>query len=153
MNTKYVSITVSGLILIISFGVQAGSLFDSLKKAAGEVAEEVKKDVKYTVDQTLRNTFPAITVAGEAEKAPEGYSDEILVFGFKGCPWCVKVENLLRDNRVHYKDMDVEKSKHAKREFRKLGGGGVPVTVIGDQAIRGFSEEKIMALLKQQGFL
>jgi len=126
---------------------------DALKKAAGEVAEEVKKDVKYTVDQTLRNSFPAIKVAGNAENAPEGFDGEVVVFGFESCPWCAKVENLLRENRIPYKDMDVEKSKRAKKEFRKLGGGGVPVTVIGDQAIRGFSEEKILALLKQQGFM
>lgn len=126
---------------------------DSLKKAAGDVVEEVKQDVKYTVDQTLRNSFPAIKSAGNAEKAPEGFKDEVLVFGFKSCPYCAKVEKLLQDNRIPYKDMDVEKSKKAKKEFGKLGGGGVPVTVIGGQAIRGFSEEKIMALLKQEGFL
>jgi len=125
---------------------------DTLKKAAGNVVEDVKKDVKYQVDQTLRNAFPAIKVAGKAENAPDGFKDEVVVFGFESCPYCVKVENLLKENRIPYKDMDVEKSKRAKKEFKKFGGG-VPVTVIGDQAIRGFSEEKIMALLKQEGFL
>lgn len=49
--------------------------------------------------------------------------------------------------------MDVQKSKVAKRKFKELGGGGVPVTIIGDQTLRGWSEAKIMALLQQQGFI
>lgn len=151
---KPFSILFCSIVLLFSFNAQAGGLFDAVKKIGAEVVEEVKQDVKYTVDQTLRNAFPAIKTAGNAENAPDGFSkDEVLVYGFKSCPYCIKVENLLKDNRIPYIDKDVQKSKVAKKEFGKLGGGGVPVTVIGDQVIRGYSEAKITALLKEKGFL
>ena len=144
---------VCSAVLVLSANAQAGGLMDALKESLGNVAEEVKKDVQYSVDQTLRNAFPALKTASEPEASPDGFSNEVVVYGFESCPYCVKVENLLKDNRIPYKDMDVQKSKTAKRKFQKLGGGGVPVTVIGDQVIRGWSEAKIMALLKEQGFI
>ena len=149
---KRLSVIACACFFTLSFNVQAG-FFDSVKKAAGEIAQEVTKDVKYQVDQTMRNAFPAIKVATQAEDTPEGFGDEILVFGFESCPYCAKVEKMLRKHRIPYKEMDVVKSKSAKKAFRKLGGGGVPVTVIGDRTIRGFSEEKIMDILKEQGFI
>lgn len=152
---RRISIAACSAVLVLSVNVQAGGLFDAFKESLEDVAKEVKKDVQYSVDQTLRNAFPALKTASEPEASPDGFSNEneVVVYGFESCPYCVKVENLLRDNRIPYKDMDVQKSKTAKRKFQKLGGGGVPVTVIGDQVIRGWSEAKIMALLKEQGFI
>lgn len=151
---KRISTLVCCVVLVFSFTVQAGGFWDAVKKSAGEVAVEVKKDFQYTVDQTLRNTFPAFTGVGRSADTPAGFSNEdVLLYGFKSCPYCGKVEKLLKDNRVHYIDKDVEQSKRAKKEWRKLGGKGVPVTVIGNQTMYGYSEEKIMALLKEQGFI
>jgi len=150
---KRVSTIICSAALVLSVNVHAGGFMDALKKSVGEVAEDLKKDVQYTVDQTMRNAFPALKVAGEPEKTPAGFKNEVVVFGFESCPYCVKVENLLKKHRIPYKDMDVQKSKVAKKKFQKIGGRGVPVTIIGEQKLSGWSEEKILALLKQQGFM
>ncbi len=141
-------------LFLVSLSSHAGGLGSLLKESLNNVAGEVKESLEYSVDQALRNTFPALSKAGDAEDAPEGFNNnEVLLFGFKSCPYCTKVEKLLRRNRVVYIDMDVQKSKKAKRKFREMGGRGVPVTVIGDKAIAGWSEEKIMDLLKEKGFI
>ena len=63
------------------------------------------------------------------------------------CPYCRELEKFLVENKVAFKKHDIEKNSNARREYAKLGGGGIPVMTImspGDDApkiIRGFDPE------------
>jgi hypothetical protein len=37
-----------------------------------------------------------------------------------------------------------------KTEFRRLGGAGVPIILVGDRRMNGFSAEQLNAMLKNQ---
>ncbi|MDE2439788.1 MAG: glutaredoxin family protein [Betaproteobacteria bacterium] len=48
---------------------------------------------------------------------------------------------------IHYTEYDIEKSLEALKEHHKLGGNGVPLIVVGDEVIRGWSEGALRLLL------
>ena len=41
---------------------------------------------------------------------------------------------------------DVDESSKGKRDFKKLNGKGVPIFLVGDQRMNGFSPEKLLAM-------
>jgi glutaredoxin len=45
-------------------------------------------------------------------------------------------------NHIPYKEYDVEKSASGRRDYKHLNGSGVPVILLGNQRMNGFSPER-----------
>ena len=43
---------------------------------------------------------------------------------------------------------DVDESSKGKRDFKKLNGKGVPIFLVGDQRMNGFSPKRLLAMLE-----
>ncbi|MCA9405298.1 MAG: hypothetical protein KC684_02085 [Candidatus Omnitrophica bacterium] len=93
-----------------------------------------------------------------AYRAPQGYSQEqtkkksvknkdVEIFVTSWCGYCRKLEAFLKKNRIKYKKYDIEKSAYGKKRHQELGGGGIPVTTIGDTVVRGYDPATIQRLL------
>ncbi|MCA9398853.1 MAG: NrdH-like redox domain-containing protein, partial [Candidatus Omnitrophica bacterium] len=91
-------------------------------------------------------------------RAPQGYSQEqtkkksvknkdVEIFVTSWCGYCRKLEAFLKKNRIKYKKYDIEKSAYGKKRHQELGGGGIPVTTIGDTVVRGYDPATIQRLL------
>jgi glutaredoxin len=46
------------------------------------------------------------------------------------------------DNNIRFTEYDVEKNSRGKRDFERLRGVSVPVILIGDSRMDGFSEQR-----------
>ena len=73
----------------------------------------------------------------------------LTVFGFEGCPWCVKVKNYLKARGVEYEYRDIELDEEAAKECQRISGDlTVPVTTIdGVNFVLGFDKKKIDELI------
>ena len=71
---------------------------------------------------------------------------EVLVTSW--CPYCQKLEKFLKEKKIRYTRYDIDDSARGKDLHLSLGGGGVPVTKIGDTVIRGFDPAAIMNALE-----
>ena len=73
-----------------------------------------------------------------------------IVFTTSTCSWCRRAKKYLRENRVPFKEVNIERDPEAAREVqRKTGQTGVPVIKIGSKWIVGFDRpaiEKALAL-------
>jgi mycoredoxin len=58
------------------------------------------------------------------------------------------MEELLKEQRVQYLRMDVEKDPEAKELYEAVGGGGVPILIVGNKLLRGFNHSAVLELLK-----
>ena len=66
------------------------------------------------------------------------------VYSTPTCPWCVKVKEFLKENKIEFEDFNVAEDQEAAKEMvEKSGQMGVPVTIIGEEIIIGFNEEKL----------
>jgi len=73
----------------------------------------------------------------------------VLVYSTPTCPWCLKVKEFLKKNKVNFKDKNVaEDSDAAKEAVEKSGQRGVPIIDIDGEIIVGFDEEKLKKALK-----
>lgn len=75
-------------------------------------------------------------------------SEPVIVYSTAGCSDCNLVKNYLTEQGVPFEVRDVMTSTVYQEEVEKLGFMGVPVTVAGDQAIKGFNLPALKALVE-----
>ncbi|VVC02540.1 Glutaredoxin [Candidatus Bilamarchaeum dharawalense] len=72
-----------------------------------------------------------------------------IVYSTNNCPWCVKLKDFLKQNKIDYEERNASNNpEFAKEIFAKSGGYGVPVTDIDGTIIIGFNVKKIKEALK-----
>lgn len=71
---------------------------------------------------------------------------KIEIFVTSWCPYCKKLLASLDANGIAYTKYDIEKDSSARAVYKSLGGGGVPLTRIGSNTVRGNDPEAIMRL-------
>jgi glutaredoxin len=69
------------------------------------------------------------------------------VYSAQGCADCEKVKQFLASEGVEFEVKDVMTDMEAREAVEKLGFLGIPVTVIGDQAIKGFQLEELKRMI------
>lgn len=74
---------------------------------------------------------------------------KVKVYSTQMCPWCVRLKEFLKENKISFKDVDVSEDQKAAGEMvRKSRQMGVPVTDIDGKIIVGFNEAELKKLLK-----
>jgi len=76
------------------------------------------------------------------------HNGKVILYATSWCGFCKKTRELLRENNIDYFEYDIEKSEEGNKQYRKLGGGGVPVLLISGKVIKGYDPAKILALAK-----
>ena len=69
---------------------------------------------------------------------------DVVLYATEWCGYCEKTRRLFAKHNIPYIERDIEKSKDAAREYRALGGRGVPVVKANGTVIHGYSEARIM---------
>ncbi|MDP8899562.1 MAG: NrdH-redoxin [Actinomycetota bacterium] len=69
---------------------------------------------------------------------------KVIVFSTPTCSWCRRAKRHFKEQRVPFKEINVERDPAAARDLvRKTGQSGVPVIKIGNSWIVGFDKERI----------
>ncbi|WNS75703.1 glutaredoxin family protein [Bacillus sp. DTU_2020_1000418_1_SI_GHA_SEK_038] len=68
-------------------------------------------------------------------------SKQVIVYSAPGCVECNYVKQMLEEEKISFEVRDVMSSVEYQQEVEKFGFMGVPVTVVGDKAIKGFNPE------------
>jgi mycoredoxin len=74
---------------------------------------------------------------------------KVVLYGTSRCGFCAQARAYFKENNIPFADLDVDQSPQARSEFSKLGGGGVPLLLIGNRRIQGFNPSAIGAALKK----
>jgi len=73
----------------------------------------------------------------------------VKMYSAEWCGVCKRAKKYMQQNKIKFKELDIDKSKQAKSEFEKLNGRGVPIILVGKQRMNGFSAAKLEAMLKK----
>jgi glutaredoxin len=76
---------------------------------------------------------------------------EVTMYATDWCGYCRQAREFFSRNGIRYAELDIEKSASAHAEYKGLGGRGVPLIVVGEQRMSGFSEARLMQMLKAAG--
>lgn len=71
---------------------------------------------------------------------------KVVMLSAEWCGYCNRLRADLNRRNVPFAEFDVEKTSAGRGAWKELGGRGVPVTLVGDQVIRGYDPQRILAL-------
>lgn len=74
---------------------------------------------------------------------------KVVLYGTDWCGYCAKTRAYFKENKIAFVDLDIEKSPEAKKAHAALGGGGVPLVLIGNRKIQGYNADALQAALKK----
>lgn len=90
---------------------------------------------------------------GEADVKPlAAATRRVTIYVTETCGYCRRAKAHLNRRGVAFTEFDVEKDPIGRRQYQQLRGRGVPIILVGDQRMDGYSEPRLEALLKQAGF-
>ena len=75
------------------------------------------------------------SIGGKADRPPQ-----VVMYGTSSCPACKMARAYFYQHDIPYVEHDIEWSSKAKRQFRKLGGRGVPLILIGNEKFMGWNQ-------------
>jgi glutaredoxin-like protein NrdH len=70
-------------------------------------------------------------------------SKTVIVYSMPDCIECTVVKKMLTEEGLDFEVRDITQNEEYQKEVEKYGFLGVPVTVIGDRAVKGFNPELI----------
>jgi glutaredoxin len=94
------------------------------------------------------NTYTSVEIKPLVERL--GKKDKVVIYGTSWCHTCDQARHYFRKNNIPYVAYDVEKSRVGKMDFKLLRGKSVPIIIIGDRRMNGFSASRFESLYQQQ---
>lgn len=73
-------------------------------------------------------------------------AQSVILYSTVWCGFCRKARNYLKEKNIPFTEYDVEKSEKGKRDYERLNGKGVPILLIGDKRMNGFSVSRFNKL-------
>src|SRR5437762_8292097 len=114
----------------------------------GTQTQQIKVDVRSYEGPAQVVDWAAIIRKKSPASAPSR-SQSITMYSTSWCPHCKRARAYFAEHGIGYEDIDVEANEKNSAQFKELGGGGVPLIIVGDKAMRGFDPGRMDALLKK----
>jgi glutaredoxin len=78
-----------------------------------------------------------------------GGTRRVVMFSAEWCGVCKRAKRYFRSQSIAFTEHDIEKSASAARDFKQLGGRGVPLILVGDSKLFGFSQASFNRLYRR----
>ncbi len=147
-----ISKTAISLCLMLLLVATAGGQVYKWTDENGKIHFGDRPPVEVTTEQVeiRENT---VAGPGTVEQPDQGHKSSaknvskkrVTIYSTKRCGYCKQAIAYFRKNGIRFTEYDVESSAKGKRDYQKLGRGGVPIIKVGDRIMRGFSEASFAA--------
>ena len=72
---------------------------------------------------------------------------DVIMLGAWWCTYCYQAKKYFQHNKIHYCEYDMENTPRGQQLYQQHGGGAVPILLIGEYQLQGFSEKQIETAL------
>jgi glutaredoxin len=128
--------------------------------AAPAIAGGIYKWTDATGQTHYSSTPPAevpVTVMDIRDDAPSGTAaparrDPITLLTASWCGVCKAAKRWLAGKDIPYEEYDVEKSTTGQAKYRELHGRAVPIILVGNRRMNGFSPDRLAKMLSEAGY-
>lgn len=76
---------------------------------------------------------------------------KVTILSAQWCGVCTRAKNYMKSRNIAFEEWDIDKSDYARAKMNELGAKGVPVILVGNQKMVGFSKSGLDAMLKMAG--
>lgn len=121
------------------------------KNGAVHYSDKTTGQIKYEQVNVKINTYTHVTYQRIKPTVASGERNNkrVVMYGTSWCGYCKKARAYFRSRNIEFSDLDVETDASAKAQFNSIGGGGVPVILIGETRINGFNENEFERIFKR----
>jgi glutaredoxin len=77
-----------------------------------------------------------------------GIATPVVMYTTRWCPSCYKAREYFKRHSINYIEHDIEASAENLEKFRELDGTGVPLILVGNRRLMGFSPRSFDELLR-----
>jgi glutaredoxin len=71
------------------------------------------------------------------------------MFSADWCPVCRRARAFLAERHIPYTDRNIETDPAARKEYERQGGRGVPLILVGERRLSGFSPDSFLSLYER----
>jgi len=89
------------------------------------------------------NSYESITIESFEAFASKGRKT-VTMYSTTWCGVCKRARQFFQLQKIPFREYDVEKTEKGQRDYKKLNGRGVPIILVGDKRMNGFSAGKFM---------
>lgn len=86
---------------------------------------------------------PASPAPLAAQPKTERFSGTVEMYVTDWCGYCKKAAAYMKSRNIPYVAYDIEKDSSARQRHKELGGRGVPLIIVGNNRMSGFSPEAL----------
>ncbi len=72
---------------------------------------------------------------------------DVIMLGAWWCRYCYQAKRYFQQKNIHYCEYDMENTNIGKQLYQKHGAGAVPILLIGEYQLNGFSESQVETAL------
>lgn len=88
------------------------------------------------------NTYKHVTY----ESSLYDVGRQVIMYSTQWCGYCKKARRYFKKHSIPFTEYDIDKNPRAKARYKKMGARGVPVILVGDKRMNGFSEKGFQRL-------
>ncbi|ROR97959.1 glutaredoxin [Sinobacterium caligoides] len=75
---------------------------------------------------------------------------KITLYSADKCPHCKSAKAFLKQRKLAFVELNVDRNRRAAKELQRLGARGLPFIVIGQQSLSGFDVKKLERMIASQ---
>jgi glutaredoxin-like YruB-family protein len=88
--------------------------------------------------------------AAVEDLATAATSRSVTLYTTSWCGICKRAKAHLERKGVPYRALDIEQDRSARDQFKRLGGRGVPLIVVGNRSMHGFDAQRLDRMLASE---
>mgnify|MGYP002640375245 CR=1 FL=1 len=90
-----------------------------------------------------------LTLIFDANAGVSQGSQNVIMYSTTWCGVCKMAKRYFRQNSIPFVEYDVENSNKGRQDFKKLGGKGMPIILVGNKSMVGFSGASFEKIYKR----
>lgn len=112
----------------------------------GDSPKEKDKAEKVVVDVVSYEFVKVEPVNYSRSTSTPAANNKVVMYSASWCGYCKKARSYFMANNIDFIEYDIERDGAAARRFREMGGKGVPVILVGDRKMSGFSIDRFQSI-------
>lgn len=125
----------------------AGALAKFNADAAVYQARTTRRKQMFAEIESGQRELDALLAKRSLAAAGGAGGRQVVMYSTSHCPACQMAKQYFAQKGVRYQEIDVENSAAGRAAYERLGGRGVPLIMVGEKRVDGFSAQTLDALL------
>ena len=109
-----------------------------------QFSDQKPKKIKAEELELEINTYTSVSY----DKSIFDVGPKVVMYSTNSCGYCKKARKYFKKNNIAFTDYNIQKNAKAKSEYKKMGARGVPVILVGNKRLNGFSIKGFESIYK-----